>query len=89
MLFRSHSVFNSAKINRVFLRSRRGADGYKMSGMTKKVRKLLQEDKLTLREKNQRPVFCDEMGVCWLPGHPVRDDLRAADGLHIYYFIGA
>ncbi|MCI8590341.1 MAG: tRNA lysidine(34) synthetase TilS [Clostridiales bacterium] len=84
-----HSVLNSAKINRVFLRERRGTDGYKIGGMTKKIRKMLQEDKLTLREKEQRPVFCDDRGVFWLPGHPVRDDLKADDGLHIYYFIGA
>ncbi|MCI8331784.1 MAG: tRNA lysidine(34) synthetase TilS [Clostridiales bacterium] len=84
-----HSVLNSAKINRVFLRERRGTDGYKIGGMTKKVRKMLQEDKLTLREKEQRPVFCDNEGVFWLPGHPVRDDLKAENGLHIYFFIGA
>lgn len=84
-----HIVMNSDKIKRVYLRPKRAKDSYSIAGITKKVKKMLQEDKLTLRQRVQRPVFCDEAGALWLPGHPPRDGMSAESGLHIYFFTGA
>ena len=83
-----HARINSDKINKAFVRSREDGDAYRCFGMTRKIKKMLQADKLTGREKEQTAVVCDDEGVLWLPGHGVRDGAWDENGLHIYYFLG-
>ncbi len=77
----------SDKLNKVTVRSRMAGDAYRTGGITKKVKKMMQDDKLTLSQKRATPVFCDEEGPFWLPGHKMRDGMYC-DGLNIYYFRG-
>ncbi len=83
-----HTCVKSDTISTMFIRARRPADAYRTQGMTRRVKKLLGQDKLTLAERDNIPVFCDGEGILWLPGHGVRDGAWTQDGTHIYYFAG-
>ena len=85
-----HVTIASDKINKVIVRSRSPGDSYRTGGITKKVKKMLQDDKMTYAQKRSTPVFCDESGPFWLPGHKMRDGMftEASGGLNIYYFRG-
>jgi len=83
-----HTTVKSDKINGVYIRPRRDGDSYRSIGHERKVKKLLQSDKLTEAEKEVLPIFCDGEGILWVPGHGVRDGAWDEKGLHIYYCAG-
>lgn len=83
-----HSSIKFDKISSVYIRSREPGDAYRSFGMTRTVKKLLQQDKLTEAQRVHMPVFCDDEGILWLPGHGVRDGAWDEDGFHIYYCSG-
>ena len=55
------------------IRNRREGDSIRFGGMTRKVKKLLIDQKLTAEEKACLPILCDESGIVWIPGFPPRD----------------
>lgn len=57
----------------IFVRYRQPGDTYRFGGMTRRVKKLLTDRKLTEEEKNKLPFLCDENGILWIPGFPPRD----------------
>ncbi len=83
-----HTTIKHDKIKGVYIRPRMVGDSYRSLGLTRKVKKLLQSDKLTQKEREDMPVFCDGEGILWVPGHGVRDGAWDKDGLHIYYCTG-
>ena len=58
---------------KAFVRFRRPGDRYRFGGMTRSVKKLLNEAKIPPETRAVLPVFCDENGIFWIPGFPVRD----------------
>ena len=60
-------------INGLYCRARRDADKYKLRGMTKSVKKLLWEKRISAENKLNFPVICDEKGIVFLPGFEKRD----------------
>ena len=71
------------------IRNRRDGDVFCFSNMTKKVKKMLNEAKIPLSQRDSLPFLCDNKGIIWIPGFPVRDDMipsKEDDQLHIYYF---
>lgn len=83
-----HTAVKSDTINGVYIRPRREGDCYRFMGHERKVKKLLQSDKLTEVEKEVLPILCDGEGILWVPGHGVRDGAWDEGGVHIYYCIG-
>lgn len=72
----------------IIVRSKAEGDVFKFSNMTKKVRKMMNEAKLPSDEREILPMLCDESGIFWIPGFPLRDDYRPnlnEDIFHIYY----
>lgn len=57
----------------VLVRFRRGGDSIRTGGMTRVVKKMLNEAKIPPAERARLPVFCDDGGVLWVPGLPYRD----------------
>jgi hypothetical protein len=51
--------------------------------MTRSVKKLLNEAKIPPEKRDRLPVFCDEAGILWIPGFPVRDG-GSADGARAF-----
>ncbi len=57
----------------VFVRFRRGGDSIRTGGMTRSVKKMLNEARLTPAERTRLPIICDGSGILWIPGLPHRD----------------
>ena len=74
--------FCSDKIKgKLFVRSRLPGDRYRFGGMTRRLKKLLTDRKLSEAEKDALPVLCDDEGILWIPGFPPRDGTAyQADG---------
>ena len=58
----------------LFVRYRKSGDSYCYGGMTRRLKKLFNDKKLSQRERESLPVLCDEKGIVWVPGFGVRDD---------------
>jgi tRNA(Ile)-lysidine synthase len=56
------------------IRTKRDGDTYFYGGITRKVKKLFNDKKIPIEERNRIPVFYDESGIIWIPGFGVRDD---------------
>ncbi len=79
---------SSAILNdKLTVRSRCDGDAYRYGGMTHKVKKLLNDKKVSLPLRRVLPVLSDGNGVLWLPGFGVRDDGEMA-GSGPYLFFG-
>ncbi len=80
-------------IGALYIKYRNNGDTYQYGGMTRKVKKLFVEKKLTNAEKAVLPILCDTSGIVWVPFFPVRDDVSAAKKgcgenlLHCYFFV--
>ncbi len=69
--------------SKAFVRFRQPGDRYRFGGMTRSVKKLLNEAKIPPEKRDRLPVFCDEAGILWIPGFPVRDG-GSADGARAF-----
>ncbi len=84
-----HAELNSDKINHIlFVRSRRAGDAYVFGGMTRRLKKLYNDHKLSPAERERLPVFCDSEGIVWVPGFAVADRVRADsdESLSLWYY---
>jgi tRNA(Ile)-lysidine synthase len=71
----------------LFIRYRRAGDSYYYGGMTHKLKKLFNDKKMPLKERETLPILCDEKGIVWVPGFSVRDDgADAANALNAAFF---
>ena len=51
--------------------------------MTRKVKRLFCDRKIPVEERDTLPLVCDDEGIVWIPGFPVRDDLKPADNVGV------
>ncbi len=58
----------------LFVRYRTDGDAYYYGGMTHKLKKIFNDRKIPLRERETLPILCDAKGIVWVPGFGVRDD---------------
>ncbi len=58
----------------LFIRYRREGDSYYYGGMTHKLKKLFNDKKIPVTERDTLPILCDQKGILWVPGFGVRDD---------------
>jgi len=58
------------------IRNRCAGDTFHYGGMTRRVKKLLTDKKLTAEEKACLPILCDDSGIVWIPGFPLRDGME-------------
>lgn len=77
-------------IGALYIKYRKDGDTYQCGGMTRRVKKLLCEKKLTAGEKRQLPLLWDEAGLLWVPYYPVRDSggpsSETEPCLHLYFY---
>ncbi len=67
--------------NVLHIRYRRPGDTCRIGGMTRKVKKLFIDRKLTAEEKALLPLLCDGDGeILWIPHFPPRDGTTAGNG---------
>ncbi len=68
------NLFSAIIVGEMYLRTKQDGDSYFYGGMTRKVKKLFNDKKLTSEERDLIPIICDENGILWIPGFGVRDD---------------
>ncbi|MDD6980521.1 MAG: tRNA lysidine(34) synthetase TilS [Clostridia bacterium] len=77
--------FSSARIiGNLYVRPRREGDSYRFCGMTRKLKKLLNDAKMSHAARLRLPVICDDAGILWVPGFGVRDGEDTGDNSMIY-----
>jgi tRNA(Ile)-lysidine synthetase-like protein len=86
-----HKILCSDKIiGSLYIKYRNQGDTYRCGGMTKRVKKLMIDRKMTAEEKRLLPLLCDDSGILWMPGHPLRDGAEAKNGegetIHLTFF---
>lgn len=77
-------------VGALYIKYRNNGDTYRYGGMTRKVKKLMVDKKLTADEKRLLPLLCDDRGIVWMPYYPVRDSVsvhkKEEKILHLYFF---
>ena len=66
------------------IRTRKNGDLFRYGGMTHKVKKIFSEKKLSAVERQTLPIVCDDVGILWIPGFPLRDGSSEGDGDSVY-----
>ena len=76
-----HADLSSAIIvGKLCFRSRKDGDTIYYGAHTHKLRKIFNDFKIPLSERNDVLMLCDDKGVVWIPGLAVRDDGARTDG---------
>ena len=57
------------------VRSKKDGDSYVFGGMTRKLKKLFNDRKISPSQRQNIPVISDKNGIVWVPGFKVRDGL--------------
>ena len=72
----------------VYMRFRREGDTVRIGGMTRRVKKLMNEAKIPPESRGRLPVLCDDGGILWIPGLPCRDSAaETPDEISFTYFL--
>lgn len=69
--------------SRLFVRSKTDGDSYRFGNMNRKLKKLFNDRKISLDNRKNIPVFCDEKGILWVPGFGLRDDCNDGEEWYI------
>lgn len=82
-----HANLSSAIIKgNLFVRNKIAGDTYYYGGLTRKVKKLFSDKKLSEERRRTLPILCDDSGIVWIPGFGVREDRKPkGDGPFIIY----
>ena len=68
----------------LYIRNKLDGDAYRVSGMTKKVKRMLCDADIPKSVRDKIPVLCDDDGILWIPGLRVRDYSKDIGGRMIY-----
>ncbi len=60
----------------LYLRFKRDGDAYKYGGITHKLKKVFNDRSIPPSVRNRIPVICDNEGILWVPGLPLRDGVK-------------
>ena len=72
----------------LYLREREEGDAYRYGGMTRKVKKLFSDRKLSEYERKRRLLLCDDEGILWIPGFPLREAKeKKTNAIYAYFFM--
>ena len=88
---RFHSNYTQISLNgdsikgRVYLRPRRAGDKIRVRNMNRTVKNLMQEAAIEAEKRKGLPCFCDDLGIIWIPGLPLRDISRGK-GTYLVFF---
>ena len=69
--------------NGLFIRSKKDGDAYRFDNMTRKLKKLFNDRKVSLSDRKNIPIFCDKAGILWIPGFKVRDEISGEEDWYI------
>lgn len=67
-----------------YVRPKQDGDAYRSGGMTRKLKKLFSDRKLSPAQRRTIPVLCDSSGILWVPGCGVRDCENTKDSKKLF-----
>ena len=87
-----HTSLDFDKINGALLvRSRKDGDAYVFGKMTRKLKKLFNDAKISVRQRDTLPIICDSQSILWVPGFRTADRVlpcsESSRVLHLIYCI--
>ncbi len=68
----------------LFVRKRRDGDSYVYGGITRKLKKLFNDKSVEPQKRDLVPIFCDNLGILWVPGFRVRDGAHKNSQRRLY-----
>ncbi len=68
----------------LYIRNKLDGDTYRVSGMTKKVKRMLCDADIPRSVRDKIPILCDDNGILWIPGFRVRDYDKSVGGKTLY-----
>jgi tRNA(Ile)-lysidine synthetase-like protein len=71
----------------IFVREKRDGDSYRYGGMTHKLKKIFNDKGIKPNERKKIPIICDNSGILWVPGFPVRDKGTENSNKYVYIAI--
>lgn len=71
----------------IFVREKRDGDSYRYGGMTHKLKKIFNDKGIKPSERKKIPIICDNSGILWVPGFPVRDKGTENSNKYVYIAI--
>ena len=71
-------------VGELYIRNKHDGDTCRMSGMTKKVKRMLCDADIPKSLRGRIPVFCDDSGILWIPGFKPRDFDKSNGGRTAY-----
>ncbi len=69
------------------IRTRENGDVFRFGGMTRKVKRLFCDRKIPAHEREILPLVCDDDGIVWIPGFPVRDEVKPTDNVGLCHLV--
>ncbi len=83
-----HTIVKKSILTDTIVRGRQHGDVFVFSNMTKKVKKMLNEAKIPIAQRDTLPFICDNSGIIWIAGFSPRDDALPTldeESVHIFY----
>jgi tRNA(Ile)-lysidine synthase len=68
----------------LYVRRKEDGDSYRYGGITRKLKKLFCDNKISKDTRENIPVICDNSGIVWVPGFGVRDNSSTESGMPTY-----
>ena len=69
--------------NGLYLRLKEDGDSYKYGGITRKLKKVFNDLKIPPSKRDRILVICDNCGILWVPGLPLRDNVSGENKLPV------
>ncbi len=63
----------------LFARNRKDGDQIRIGGMNKSLKKVFQEAKIPLKDRDRIPLICDDLGIVWIPYVGLCDRVRESE----------
>ncbi len=60
-------------VGKLFARSKQDGDTYSYGNITHRLKKIFNDKKISIKKRAEIPIICDESGILFVPGFPVRD----------------
>ena len=82
------SICSDIIVGELLARNRLDGDSYVYGKMTRKLKKIFNDKGISPAERENIPLICDEAGILWLPGFPVRDGKGKKSEKKLYVLVG-
>ena len=81
------AIPNDIIIGKIKVREKQSGDSYRFGGMTRKLKKLFCDKKIPTDKRNCIPIICDDKGILYAEGFPMREHAKTSSSDYLYLSI--